>query len=887
MDAGHGDGLPTGTVTFLFTDVEGSTRLAGRLGEAWPRVLERHTALLGDAVQASGGRVVNTEGDGLFAVFPEATDAVAAAAEAQRALARERWPDGVRVRVRMGLHTGQGTLGGRDYAGVDVHRAARVAAAGHGGQILVSAATRARVDGGLPGELSLDDLGEHGLRGLEATERLAQVTVDGLPAAFPALRTVRTRSGMLPAQPGGLIGREREIGELSDLLDAAALVTVTGPGGTGKTRLALAVAEDASVRSADGAAFVALAPMEDAALVPGAVADALGLRPPAGTPVLDALLAHLAPLHVLLVLDNMEQILGAAPTVRRMVDAGPGVRILVTSRAPLRVAGEHEYRLETLEPPAPGLEADPVALARNPAAALFAERAREIDPAFRLDAATSPAVAGICRAVDGLPLAIELAAGRLRLLSPASVLARLQRCLVLLTGGGRDRPSRQQTLRGTIDWSHDLLDADGRMLFRRLAVFAGSADLEALEEVCAEGLGGEVLDVLAGLVEHSLVRRAEDPARDRVRMLQVIREYARERLEASGEADDVSARHARWCLEVARAARGRLTTGEQEVWLDRLDREHDNMRGALRWCESGGHAALGLALAAELWRYWQLHDHMDEGRAHLEALLALSAPPDADRSRAWALEALASVVYWQGDYGRATALYRQAEAAAEAAGDVDVAHLARFGLAWAYAARAMWAESLAQIGRVVDERERRGDVTGAAQARALEGMVAHRSGDVERGLRAMHGALAVLERHDEPWWIANAHHGLGKLLVEQGRYDEARRSLVRALAAYAAMGDLSGARFTLDTLSQFALELGETARAVVFGGAAQALRARLGLAAPVAIVGEWDVREGVGGLLPAAELDELLARGAAAPLPELLRMAEELAVRDAGDPPQA
>ncbi|HWH13611.1 MAG TPA: adenylate/guanylate cyclase domain-containing protein, partial [Miltoncostaeaceae bacterium] len=755
-----------GTVTFLFTDVEGSSRLVERLASAWPPVLERHHALVGAAVEAHGGRVVNTEGDGTFAVFAEAPAAVAAAAAAQRALAAEPWP--APLRVRMGLHTGEGVRGGRDYVGPDVHRAARVAEAGHGGQVLVSAATRARVDGHLPEGLLFEDLGEHGLRGLGTTERLAQLVIPGSPTEFPALRTVRARPGVLPAQPTALMGRDREVHEVGTLLDRARLVTVTGPGGTGKTRLALAVAEAASVRSRDGAAFVALAPIQDAALVPGTVAEALGLRVPANAPVLDTLVAHLAPQHVLLVLDNMEQIVEAAPAVQRIVAAGPGVRVLVTSRAPLRLTGEQEYPLDTLEPPAPGWDADPVALAGNPAVALFTARARQVDPAFRLDASTAAAVAGICRAVDGLPLALELAASRLRLLSPASVLARLQRCLGFLTGGDRDRPGRQQTLRATIDWSHDLLDEDGRVLFRRLGVFAGTADLEALEEVCAPGLGADLLDVLGGLVEQSLVRRADDPARDRVRMLQVIREYALERLRDAGEHDAVAARHARWCRDLAAEAGARLTTGDQDLWLARLDREHDNMRAALRWCASGGDVLLGLEIAAGLWRYWQLHDHMHEGRGHLEALLALPAPEEAAAARAHALAALASVVYWQGDYDRAADLYGEVETAAESLGEDPAAVQARYGQAWTYAARRMWPEALAQIDRVAAEFAARGDEVGVAHARGLEGMVAHRSGDVDRGLRAMREALAMLERHDEPWWTANAHHGLGKLLVEQG-----------------------------------------------------------------------------------------------------------------------
>jgi predicted ATPase/class 3 adenylate cyclase len=641
------DTPPSGTVTFLLTDIEGSTLLLEQLGPAWGATLDAHHELLRSAIEGAGGQQVNTSGDAVFAVFARPPDAVAAAAAAQRALAAAEWPKGVRLRVRMGLHTGEAERAGRDYAGLDVHRAARISAAAHGGQVLLSSATHALTERALPDGVRLRDLGEHRLKDLSLPEHLHQLCIEGLPVEFPPPRTLDAGRDALPAQPTTFIGRERELAEARVLLEGTRTLTLTGPGGTGKTRLALKVAAESSEAYRDGVVFVALAALEDPSLVASTVAAAMGVQEEAGRPILTSLTERLAGMEVLLVLDNYERLLAAAPLVGELVAAGPGVRVLVTSRAPLRVAGEREYEVRPLALPDASGAATPEELAESEAVALFVERARAIEPGFVLGPENAASVAAICAALDGLPLAIELAAARVRLLSPQAILERLGTSLPLLTGGPRDRPERQRTLRGAIQWSHDLLDPDGQTMFRRLAAFAGGWTFEAAEAVCspAGAAALDTLETLDALVQHSLARRDDGAPEPRFRMLQTIREFGLERLAESGEEPEIHERHAQFFLTLAEEAAGELTGPGKAVWLDRLARDHDNLRAALRWSVDADRAETGLLIAAAIWRFWQLRDHLAEGEAWLTELLAAPSAAAATPARADAADALASVVY--------------------------------------------------------------------------------------------------------------------------------------------------------------------------------------------------------------------------------------------------
>ena len=583
--------LPTGTVTFLFTDIEGSTRLLGQLAERYGPVLEEHHRLLRDLLTAAGGVEVDTQGDAFFVVFTSATRAVAGAVEAQRAIATHEWPADGRVRVRMGLHTGEGQLGAEGYLGMDVHRAARIASAGHGEQILVSDATRALAAPAAVEGVSFRDLGEHRLKDLPSPEHLFQVIARGLETEFPSVRSLDARRGNLPVQLTSFVGREQEVLDVISALGWCRLLTLTGAGGTGKTRLALQAAVEVQDQHADGAHFVSLAPIRDPSLVVTTVARTLGLREDPSVPSIDALIEHLRDQQLLLVLDNFEQILAAAPDVGELLAAAPEVRVLATSREPLHLHGEQEYAVPPMRLPDPRELPSLEALSAFEAVRLFVERARAVDPGFELTGANAAAVAEICARLDGLPLAIELAAARVKVLDPAAILKRLEHRLTL-AGGARDVPARQQTLRDAIAWSHDLLEEVEQRFFARLSVFAGGATLEAIEAVVAADLEMDALDGVASLLNKSLVRRTESPAGDaRFFMLETIREFAMERLAALPDGTDVHTRHATYFLSVAEAAAAELFGPKQADLLDALGQDHDNFRAALAWALEHGAAA--------------------------------------------------------------------------------------------------------------------------------------------------------------------------------------------------------------------------------------------------------------------------------------------------------
>jgi len=569
--------LPAGTVTFLFTDVEGSTGLLHELGpDGYAEALAEHRLLVRAAFAAHGGVEIDTQGDAFFVAFPTALGAAAAARVAQEALA------GGPIRVRMGLHTGTPHLTEEGYVGEDVHLGARIAAAGHGGQVLISAPTRAAVDG------EVLELGEHRLKDFAQAVPIFQLGSE----RFPPLKTISNTN--LPRPASSFVGRGREVAETRALLqDGARLLTLTGPGGSGKTRLAIEAAAELVPQFKAGVFWVGLATLRDPGLVADTIAQTLGAK--------DSLEEHVGERELLLLLDNLEQVVDAAPTLAALVEACPNLRLLVTSRELLRVRGEVEYPVLPL--------ADP------DAAELFAMRAG-IEP--------DAAVHELCRALDNLPLALELAAARTAVLTPQQILERLSQRLDLLKGG-RDADPRQQTLRATIEWSHELLDEQEQRLFARLAVFAGGCTLEAAEQVA-----GADLDVLQSLVDKSLLRHTDD----RFWMLETIREYAAERLERSGEADDARWRHAVHFLALAEEAASEVIGAHPRAWLERLEDEHVNLRAALDRFHETGDLQRALELAGALWGFWQVRGHFAEGRRRLDAALTADAIPAANRARA-------------------------------------------------------------------------------------------------------------------------------------------------------------------------------------------------------------------------------------------------------------
>ncbi len=768
--------LPTGTVTFLFTDIEGSTRLLQELGpDVYRGAQDRHAEILRRTITGGGGTEIRTEGDAFFAVFPTATGALAAAVAAQRELATASWPQGFPIRVRMGLHTGEGRLGGDDYLGIDVNRAARIAAAGHGGQVLVSDTTRGLVEHALPEGVTLRDLGRHRLKDIEHPEHLNDLTIDGLPADFPPLRSLRWFRMNLPAQRSSFVGREHELAEIRELLTRARLLTLTGPGGTGKTRLALRVAADQLDRFDDGVILVDLSTATDPAIVPSKLASSVGVRKDPTEDPVDTLARYLADRELLLVVDNLEQVVDAASALGRLLDAAPRLSILATSRVPLHLSGEQEYPVEPLSLPDPGGGRDLDALTMCESVLLFVERARAVDPRFQIDEDNGADVAEIVRRVDGLPLAIELAASHVKLLSPQALRSWLERRLPLLTGGPRDVPSRQQTLRATIQWSHELLDAEEQRLFARLAVFRGGCTLGFAEAVCAPGLGVPVLEGLRSLLDKSLLRQEEAPDHEaRFRMLETVLEYAAERLAASGELEELRRRHAEQMRDLAEQAEPHLMGADQLAWMERLEAEHDNVQAALDWAEAGGDVATALRTAAAIWRFWLDRAHLTEARARLERLLALPGAEARTLARARALGALGSIAYWQYDYEATRGPYEEAVDIARATGEPSSLSRALFDLSFVPivtgqdldGAERLLHEALAQTpddDRILQAqfwkalgylRQRRGDPTGGI-APLEQALALHRqAGDRDAAAEDLVGlaSFRLLLGDPEPAW---------------------------------------------------------------------------------------------------------------------------------------
>jgi predicted ATPase/class 3 adenylate cyclase len=616
--------LPRGTVTFLFTDIEGSTRLLSQLHDGYADVLDDHHRAVRAAVAEHGGQEVHTEGDAFFVAFARATDAIAAAVAAQRALAAHRWPEGVDLRVRMGLHTGEAAVRADDYVGMDVHRAARICSAAHGGQVLVSSATHELVVAELAAGVALDDLGEHRLKDLDRPVRLYQIVADELAAGFPPPRSEAPANGasVLTPAPNRTIGRDDDVRAIVARIRGGGvrLLTLTGPGGVGKTRLAVEAARAMEPDYADGARFVSLAPLNRHEDVAQAIVTALGIVALSGESSEQAVTRFLGAKHLLLVVDNLEHVLGAASFIGGLVGACPTLTAVATSREPLAVQAEVRYPVGTL--------------AADAAVALFDERAHAHDPGFHADEGTAQDVAEICRRVDGLPLAIELAAARCALLSPAEIAERLD---AALGAGPRDAPARQRTLRATIDWSHDLLDDDERACFARFGVFAGGATVEA-----AEAVTGADLDTLDGLVAKSLlVRRPGPDGPTRLLMLETVRAYAAERFAARPDAEIVRERHCDHFLAVAeRHGADRALWGRDgRAHAATLDAESDNLGGALAWAVDRRHSELALRLVAALGPYWRSRTRFADAVEWVDRVLAL---PGADAHPVLSAQAMCS-----------------------------------------------------------------------------------------------------------------------------------------------------------------------------------------------------------------------------------------------------
>jgi predicted ATPase/class 3 adenylate cyclase len=748
--------LPTGTVTFFFSDIEGSTRLLEALGHDYDDALERHRRIVREAFSRSEAVEIGTEGDSFFAVFASAPDAVAAAVAIQRAIAAEDWPQDSNLRIRIGLHTGEARLAGAGYVGLDIHRAARIMAAAHGGQIVISAATRTLAERSLDNSIQLRDLGEHRLRDLSAPERLYQVVASGLPTDFSPLRTLNAIPNNLPTQASRLIGRDAELAAIRNHLDSSSvrLLTLTGPGGIGKTRLSLQAAADQVDRFPDGVYFVDLSSARDAEAALQDIVQAVHITVSADDQLRAALAQQLAARHVLLLLDNFEQVMPAADDVAELLSLCPKLKVLVTSREKLRVRGEQLFPVAPLFVPVDGLEhATAKEVSGYEAVRLFLERAQEARPDFQLTDDNAAMVAEICARLDGLPLAIELAAARLTLFSPEDLRDRLGGRLELLRGGARDLPARQQTLRSTIEWSYELLDPGERGIFQLLSLFS-SARVEAVEAISArvQPLANvEVLDRLASLVDKSLARSIEDGHGRRLSMLDSIREFAAERLNEELVLSAAGRRaHAEYFAAYSQTRRGNHHGPAREAAIDDLASELGNLQAAWRYfADAGDVAELNKLLDA----LWLLHDARGwyHGAAALVtdllAVLSRAAPsPDRVEDEITLRMSLARALLALHGYTEdVEALYREALALTEASGGVPRQLPVLRSLASFYLYRAD-IEKTAAIGReMLDLAEQQHDASLEVEGHLLLGPATAFLGEVREGLDHLDRAIALFD----------------------------------------------------------------------------------------------------------------------------------------------
>lgn len=835
---------PTGTITFLFSDIEGSTKKWEQQPDAMRVALAQHDRLLRQAFEAVGGYVFKTIGDAFCVAFDTPASALLGGLAAQRALAAAEWGETGALKVRMALHTGTAEHRDGDYFGQALNRVARILAAAHGGQVLLSLPTQELVRDVLPTGVGLRHLGEHRLRDLARPEHLFQLSAPELEAQFPALRSLESVPNNLPEQLSSFVGREREMAEVKRLLASTRLLTLTGPGGTGKTRLSLQVAADLFDQFRDGVWLVEFATISDAALVLETVAAALDVRQEAGRPLAATLSGFVRSRQCLLIFDNCEHVVAAcASLAETLLRSCPQLRILASSREPLGIVGETAWPLAPLSLPEHwrDLAAGPDALARLApfeAVRLFIERATIARPAFQATNENIPVIAQICWRLDGIALAIELAAARIRVLTLQQIVERLDDRFHLLTTGSRTAVPRQQTLRSLIDWSHDLLTEPERILFRRLAVFARGRTLESIEAVCAcDGVPSwQLVDLLTQLVDKSLVfveKSVQHGAR--YFLLESIWDYAEEKLRAAGEEDAFRQRHLDYFVGYAENAAAHLRGPEQKAWLETVELEDLNLRLAVKTSlELPGQVAKGLRLATAAQRFVEVRGLFKKARERLAKLLAHPDAASRDSVRAPALASAGRLAWIADDMPATLALHTEALEIFRAIGDARGAAQALADLSF----HAFYAEDLPRTHALLDEAAARaasiGDPRLDAHIRHIRGMIAAAEGDFAGALALEEQSLAGYRQLGDAWFVAILAWSTGVNLAVLGRSTEAHALLTESLRVGLDLGNIWGASYPIDSLAFLAVAQRQYERAARLFGAAEAHRVRSGLVPNVA-----------------------------------------------------
>lgn len=809
-------GMPIGTVTFLFTDIEGSTRLWETHAERMSSALARHDALMRGAIESEDGHVFKTVGDAFCATFHTPQSALLAAIKAQAALDKEPWPEETKIKVRMALHTGAVEVRDNDYFGQPLSRVARLLSTGHGGQVLMSLATQELVRDGLPAHIILRDMGAVRLKDLIRPEHVFQAHGAGQPSTFPPLKTLDMQRHNLPVQSTSFVGRQQEIEEISRMLAVSQLVTLVGTGGAGKTRLSLQVAADRIEQFPGGAWLVDLSAVTDPLLVPQAMASVLAIKPAAGNSWVGAMTADIRERGAtMLVLDNCEHLVAAcADLCQRLTAVCPDLKMLATSREALRIPGEVLMPIAPLPTPHPQASMTPAALEQFAAVQLFIDRARAVRPSFTVDTAGAPALASICHRLDGIPLAIELAAARLKSMSLQEVNERLGERFRLLTGGSRTALPRQQTLRSLIDWSYDLLSSEEKLMLGRMSVFAGGCDIDAAQEVCGDAPmeSWQTLDVLSGLADKSLLTVEEREGRTRYRMLESIRQYAAERLEAAGEMALLRRRHLQYFVKWVESL---CDLPDPRVWTSRFEEDIDNLRVALAWSPKSDVIA-GLRMADALGRFWFVRGYMDEGRRWVRPLLDSPRSHDDLSLRGKVLHSEGSMARFCGDFP---------------------------------AARAALEEALA-ITRAL------GETKGIAVNLRVLSVVSSFEGDDAAATGLAEESLAFARQLGDGALLAGALNTLGNLALDHKDYARAEAMHDECLAVARQMGDPTGISIALGCLGHTAFRKGDHARALDLCRQALAIRhelhQRIGVDGLLMVIA--DIASAAGDVFDAARL---------------------------------
>ena len=837
------------TLTFLFTDIEGSTSLVREYPDATPSFFAGHNQILSEAIASHNGQVFRIVGDAFCATFPTARDALDAALAAQHRL-QEGAPGNKILSVRMGVHTGVASPGdmkteaGSSIGYLTLARVQRIMSSASGGQILLSSTTAELLRGQLPQEVTLRDVGEHHLKGFGEAEHLWQVIAPGLAADFPPVQSLRAFPNNLPVPLTTFIGREREVREIKDLLRHARLVTLTGPGGTGKTRLSIQVAADTLPQYENGAWFVEFASLTDPSLVPQAVAASLGIREQPGRAVLSQLFDYLSTKKLLLGLDNCEHLTGAcAQLADALLHRCPELRLIATSREALGIAGEESYPVPPLRVPGLSNSLNPSDLLEYESIRLFIERARAVQPHFELNGANASAVTQICHRLDGIPLAIELAAARVKLFTPEQVAARLDDRFRLLTGGSRTALPRQQTLQALIEWSYDLLSAAESALFRYLSVFAGGWTFDAAETVCGlaspqarpapSDVGKEsnldVLDALGQLVNKSLVVADQQGDEMRFRFLETIRQYAYGKLQGSGEAEAVSDRHLDYYLAFAERVEPLLHGPEQAKWLDRLEVEADNFRAAFDWAVSSEHGMKVLQLAGALWWFWYIRDHFAEAKDRLSAALACTEGNDPTDAKLRVMNGLGFIYYANSKIAESQAVLRaSARLSEKLRSRRSLAESLQFlGAAEFVAVTQSGGGDYANVRQMMEKSlalwQELEDKTGISWELNLLASVAEAEGNLAQARAFWEQSVALRRVVGDPFLLGYSLRRLAEIALQQGDYAAAEASYREAHSLLMGTGGQAGIAAGLVGFAGLAVERGQVIRGVRLLAAIDAL----------------------------------------------------------------